>query len=105
MPVWLIAIAVDHLALFVQRSLLVDVVGAVQIGDILGDHNALRILPRTLADAVARIDRGLAVNRLCREIGVPGLASGTRSLRQCRTLAIRALQTAEVGAFSRSNAR
>ncbi len=38
--------------------------------------NSNGVHPRTLADAVARVDRGLAVHRLLAEIGAPGLAAG-----------------------------
>src|SRR6478735_8040786 len=53
-----VAGAVDDLALFGERGLLGEIVaGAVEVGDILGDHDAFRILPRPLADAVARVHR------------------------------------------------
>ena len=55
---------------------------AMQIGDILSDHDALGILPGPLADAVSRIDGRLAVGRLRREVRPPGLAARAGSLRQ-----------------------
>jgi hypothetical protein len=68
-----VAGAVDDLALFGERGLLGEVVaGAVEVGDILGDHDAFRILPRPLADAVARVHRRLTIGRLGRQIGAPG---------------------------------
>src|SRR3954447_12723222 len=60
-----VAAAVDDLGLLAERGLLGEVVGAVQLGDILGDDDALGVLPWSLADAVARIDGGLAVGGLC----------------------------------------
>src|SRR5271155_2154475 len=38
-----ITAAVDDVALLAQRGLLGDVVGAMQFGNVLGDHDALRI--------------------------------------------------------------
>ena len=61
-PVRLVAAAVDDLALLVQRGLLGDIVGvAVQVGDVSWRHDAFGVLPRALADAIARVDRRLAV--------------------------------------------
>ena len=59
-----IAAAVDDFALLGQRGLFGQIVGAVQLGDVPGDHHALRVLPRSLADAVARVHRRLAVGGL-----------------------------------------
>src|SRR5438445_11873720 len=60
-----IAAAVDAVALFAERGLLGKiVVGAMQSGNILGDHHALGILPRSLADALARIRGGLTIGGL-----------------------------------------
>ena len=60
MAVRLVAGAIDDFALLAERGLLGQIVGGtVEIGDILGDHDAFGILPRSLADAVARVDRGL----------------------------------------------
>src|SRR5262245_63283686 len=67
---------VDHLALLGERGLLGEVVaGAVEVGDVLGDHDALGILPRSLADAVLGIDSRLAVGRLRRKISAPRFAA------------------------------
>src|SRR5450631_4348270 len=59
-----IAATVDDIALLGKRGLLGEIVGGVQLGDILRDHDALGVLPRPLADAVTRIHRRLAVGRL-----------------------------------------
>src|SRR5262245_1690676 len=65
-----VAAALDHLALLVQRRLLVDLgVVAMQILDVLRDHHALGIVPGTAADAIARIDRRGARRRKVAEIG------------------------------------
>ena len=93
--------AVDDLALFAERGLLGEVVaGAVQIGDVLGDHRALGILPRSLADAVARIDGRLAVGGLRREVGAPGFAAGAGGLRQRLAVIVGAGEAAEIAAIA-----
>ena len=100
MPVRLFAAAVDDLALLAQRGLLGEVVAvAVQIVDALGDHRALGILPRTLADAVAGVHRAVALRA---EISVPGLAGGARRLRELAALRVGAGEPAEVGALARA---
>src|SRR5437588_7987319 len=71
-----VAAAVDDVAFLGQRGLLREIVGAVQLVEILGDDNPLGVLPRPLADAVAGVDRRLAVGRLGAEIGVPGMGAG-----------------------------
>src|SRR5690242_19232921 len=103
MAVRRVTAAIDHLALFGKRRLLGEiVVGAVQIGDILGDDDALGVGPRPLADAILGIDRGLAVGGLRREIGAPGLGAGACGLSQRLAMAIRAGKTAEVAALART---
>ena len=104
MAVRRVAAAVDDLALFAQCGLLGEIVGAVQLGDVLGDHHALGILPRPLADAVARIHGGLAVGGLGREIGAPGLGAGARGLRQRLAVIVGAGETAEIGAVADADA-
>ena len=104
MTVRRVAAAVDDVALFGERGLLGEIVaGAVQIGDILGDHDAFRILPGALADAVARIHGRLAVGGLRREVGVPGLDStcaGARGLRQRLAMIVGAGKAAEIAAIA-----
>ena len=48
------------------------VIVAVQIIDGLSDDFALEILPRTVANAVTRIDGRLSVGSLGAQIGAPG---------------------------------
>src|ERR1700760_115579 len=102
MAVRRVAAAVDDVALFAERGLLAQIVGgAVQISDILRDHDALRVLPWSLADAVARVDRGLAVGFLGREVGMPALHAGSieaRGLRQFLAMVVGASDAAEIGA-------
>jgi hypothetical protein len=47
-----------------DRALLVEIVVALQLGDVLRDHHAVRVLPRSLSDPVAGVDRALAARRL-----------------------------------------
>ena len=53
-----VAAAVDDRAVLVERGLLGEVVVAVELLEVARDHHALRVLPGTVADAVARVDRG-----------------------------------------------
>src|SRR3954471_24347548 len=102
-PVRRVAAAVDDLALLAERGLLGEVVGRpVQVGNVLGDHSALGVLPRSLADAVARGDGWLAVGGLRGEISAPGLAAGPAGLGQLLALRIGPLQATEIGAFTRT---
>ena len=43
----------------------------MQLFHTLGDDDALYILPRALADALARVDPGIAARLRCAEIGMP----------------------------------
>src|ERR1700737_1659272 len=103
MAVRRIAAAVYDVALLAQRGLFGQVVGAVQLGDIPGDHDAFGILPGSLADAVARVHGWLTVDSLGREIGAPGFypgSVGARGLRQGLTVIGGAGETAEVAAIA-----
>ena len=86
MTVRRVAKPVDDFTLLVQRGLFVDVVGAVKIRNVLGNHDAFRIRPWTLADPIARVDRRLAVSFLRREISAPCFRTGTCGL--CKRLAL-----------------
>src|SRR5262245_36418645 len=95
--VWRVAATVDHLALLGKRGLLGEIVaGAVQVGNVLGNDGALGVLPRPFADAVLCIDSGLAVGRLRREIGAPGLCACASGLRQRLAVSIGAGNAAEI---------
>jgi hypothetical protein len=61
-PVGRVAAAVDHLALFVERHLLGEIVVTMQLVDILGDNDALGVLPRAAPDPIVRVD-GLGAAR------------------------------------------
>ena len=97
-----VAATVDRLALLAQRVLLVDgVVRAVQVGDVLGDHGALGVLPRSAPDAVLRIDRAGALGR---QIGAPGLPARARGLRERLAVAVGAVEPAEIAAIAGTGA-
>src|SRR6516162_6306228 len=76
-----IATAVDDITLLGKRGLFGQIVLTVQVIDVLGDDDALAILPRPPADAIARIDRRLPVRRLRAEIGPPGMVAGSLPAR------------------------
>ncbi len=101
MPIRLHADASDHVASFRERGLLVEVIaGAVQVIDVLRDHDALGVLPRTLADAVAGID-GTALGRpIAAQIGVPRLAARAHGGCQLLAVGVSASNAAEIAAFA-----
>src|SRR5260370_26575869 len=103
MAVRRVATAVVDIALLAQRGLFCQAVGAVQLGDILGDHDAFRIPPRPFADAVARIRGRRSVGCLRREKGAPGLRAGAHGLRQRLAVIVGPGQTAEVAAVADAN--
>ena len=64
------------------------VIVAVQIVNVLSDDFALEILPRTIANAVTRIDGRLSVGSLGAQIGAPGFYSRAMTLRQLLTILV-----------------
>jgi hypothetical protein len=100
-----VAAAVHRLALFGERGLLVQVVaGAVKVGDVPGDDDTLRVHPRTLADAILRVDRRGTAARARTEVGTPLSLSGPRRLRELLAIRVRPGQSAEVRALARIRA-
>src|SRR5438552_15101552 len=100
-----IAAAVDDVALLGQRGLLCQIVLTVQFVDILRDDDALGVLPRTLADPVARIDGGFAVGRLGAELAMPSAAAGPSRLGQLLAMPVGTFAAAEIGALANGGAR
>src|SRR5262245_15830488 len=72
-----------------EGGLLVDVVllGG-PVGHVLGDEHALGVMPRTLADAVAGVDAGLAARCRGAEISAPAGECGAGSLCQRPTMGV-----------------
>src|SRR4030095_17208973 len=66
-----VAAAVDGRSLFGERGLLVQIVGAVQLGDILGNDVSLGVLPRAFADAVLGIHGRGRARRLRAQVRLP----------------------------------
>src|SRR4029453_2932653 len=104
-----IAPAIHRLALLVQRELLVDRVAialdvAVKVRNVECNEGALRVVPWAAADAVARVDRGLAGRRCSAQVRVPRPAARTRRASQRLTVLIRPGKPAEVGAVTLAGA-
>src|ERR1700751_2903157 len=101
MPVGRIAHAVDAVALLGQRRLLVEIVRAVKLGNIVSNDYAFGVLPWSLADALARIHRPRPLRA---QIGAPGFSTCAHRLRQRLAMPVGALESAEIPAFSGSDA-
>ena len=100
-----IAPAADRLAFLGQRSLLGDVARIrVQVRDALGHDRTLGILPRALADAIARIDAFGAARLGRAEVGAPVCKGRTRRLCERLTMGIGAGKSAEIGAVALAGA-
>src|SRR6185295_3934874 len=92
-----VAAAVDDVAALGERSLLSEVVVAVQLSHVVGDDDALGVAPRAGADAVARVDGRAAGARLRAEVGAPDAVARAGSGGERRAQAIGAGEAAEVG--------
>src|SRR6516225_3766900 len=93
--------AVDAVTLLGQRRLLVEIVCAVKLRNILSNDYAFGVLPRSLADAVARIHRARPLRA---QIGAPGFSRCAHCLRQRLAMPVGAFESAEITAFSGSDA-
>src|SRR5262249_12502583 len=99
----LLAAYLDAMAILAEDRLLVDlVVGAVQVGNAGGDDHALGVLPRPIADAVARVDGRAGVCRVggAAKIGAPSLAARPGRLRQLLAMSVGAFEPAEIAALT-----
>src|SRR5215472_9382973 len=99
-----IAAAIDDVALLGGRRLLAKVVRGVHLVDIAGDHHPLGIAPWTGADAVARIDRRLAVRLLRAEIGAPSMASRADRFGELLAMLVRTVEPAKIAAMAEPHA-
>jgi len=73
----------------------------VQLGHVLGDDDALGVLPGARADAIARVGRAGALRA---EIGPPRLAARAGGRAQKLAVLVGAPETAEIAALSGANA-
>ena len=97
-----IAPSVDDITLLGERGLLAEVViGAMQIVDALGNDDALGVRPRPGSNAVACVHGPAAVGA---QIGVPGVATGTRRGGEILAMLVRACETAEISALVETDA-
>src|SRR5215469_5122352 len=101
MPVGRIAHAVDAVTLLGQRCLFVEIVCAVKLGNIVSNDYAFGVLPRSLADAVARIH---CARPLRAQIGAPGFSTCAHCLRQRLAMPVGGFESAEIRTFSGSDA-
>ena len=109
MLVGLVAPAVDRLALFVERELLVDAVAvalnvAVQVGDVLSDDGSLGVVPRTIADAITGVHRRLTAGCRRAEVSPPRSTAGSRGLGERLAVTIGTCETSEIGSIPRAHA-
>ncbi len=100
-----IAAAVHDFALLVERVLLAElVVVAVQVGDVLCDHDAFRVVPGAATDAVAGVDGGLAVGGGRAEVGAPGAIAEAGGVGEHLAVAVRAREPSERGTIAGADA-
>src|SRR5262249_27260578 len=108
-----IADALDRLAFFSQCGDLREIVAApghfervaVQVGHALRDPSVLRVVPRTSADAIARVDGGLSARRARAQIRAPrAVVAGAGGGRELLAVTIGAGEAAEIRALADADA-
>src|SRR5262249_20603879 len=99
-----VAAPVDNVTFLGQRGLFGQIVVAVQLVEVFGNHHPFGVLPWPLPDAVAGIDRRLAVCALRAEVRWPEALAGSNCLCELLAKPIGARQTAEVGTFAGAGA-
>ena len=77
----------------------------MKISHRLCDYHTLRIHPRPLADAIARVDRRLAGRSGGAQIRAPRAVSSSGGRGKCLTLLIRAGKSTEICPVARAGAR
>src|SRR6185312_12009235 len=95
--IWRVATSIGRLAFFVEGRLLRQIVGSMQLGDILGNRRTFGIHPRPLANAVPGVHRSRALGR---QIGMPGLCPRSGGSRELLAMTIGAGKPAKVRAFA-----
>src|SRR6476660_6546937 len=76
----------------------------MQLIDALRDHNPLGVLPRALADAIARIHPRVAARCRGAQVRLPTGLGGRRRLGERRAMRIGSLKAAKVSAVALANA-
>src|SRR5438477_10381054 len=95
-----IAASVDDVALLGQRGLLVEVVVAVQLREVLGNHDPFGVLPWALADPVAGVGRRRSAAGTGAEVGVPGVIAGARRRGQALAVLVGTRESTVIGALA-----
>ena len=93
----LVADAIIYLTLLGERGLLGEIIGAVQLRDVLGDNHAFGVHPRTFADAIARVH---GTGALRGQVSMPGLASRADRRGKFLAMPVGAGQSAKIGALA-----
>lgn len=97
----LVAKARDDFALLGQRGFLANLgIGTVEVGHAGGNDHALGVAPRAVADAVARIEGRLSVQRCIAQVGAPGLVACAHACGQRLAVAVGPGQPAQVAALA-----
>src|SRR5215510_12037828 len=105
MRVWIVSTAIYWRTFLGKRVFFSQfVVVAVQIVDILGNDDALGVLPWTLTNSVARIDCRLICGRARTQVGAPGFVAGSDSSRKPLANCISSGESPQVGAITRAAA-
>ena len=99
-----VATAVEHRAFFREDGLLGELAVVVQFIDVLGNQLALGVVPRTFADAIARVDGFVAAAGGGAQVGVPGAAARAGGGGQRLAQLVGTGEATQVGAFARSGA-
>jgi len=100
--------SVHHLTLLVQRRLLEKIAAesrqfkrvSVEVGLPSGDLLSSRVVPGTLPDSVARVDRRLTVFGLRTEVRAPGVVARPRCCGEHQAMRIGSRQAAEIGSIA-----
>src|SRR5215831_17148072 len=95
-----VILELDHLTAFCDAVFDVDLVArvGVQLLHVDRDPVAERVVPRALADAIARVDGWRRARRHRAEIRAPGVIAGALGLRERLTVCVRAGKPAEIAA-------
>jgi presenilin-like A22 family membrane protease len=86
----LISATINLVTVFIQRRIFADIIAVlVQIVDVHGYVNAVRVIPRAISNAISRINLWQTVNRCLAKIGPPSRTIITTPDRRRQGLAVR----------------